>query len=92
MQAVAQNKDNSASTQAILDGINRLRGALEGSRIGQAQILNIAITWEDPVRAAQLANAVADAYVDDPLDVRSLIGQAGLGLAERPPGRTATAA
>ena len=40
------------------------------SRSGQAQILNIAITWEDPVRAAQLANAVADAYVVDQLDAR----------------------
>ena len=70
-QAAAQNKDDSASAQrAILDGINRLRGALGVSRSGQAQILNIAITWEDPVRAAQLANAVADAYVVDQLDAR----------------------
>src|SRR6266849_6763963 len=53
-----------------LDGINRLRGALAVSRGGQAQILNIAITWVDPVRAAQLANAVADAYVVDQLDAR----------------------
>ena len=56
--------------RAIIDGINRLRGALGVSRSGQAQILNIAITWEDPVRAAQLANAVADAYVVDQLDAR----------------------
>ena len=70
-QAVAQNKDNSASAQqAIVDGINRLRGALGVSRSGRAHILNIAITWEDPVRAAQLANAVADAYVVDQLDAR----------------------
>ena len=72
--------------------INRLRGALGVSRSGQAQVLNIAITWEDPVRAAQLANAVADAYVVDQLDARLEFGQAGLGLAERPPRRTAPAA
>jgi polysaccharide biosynthesis transport protein len=70
-QAAAQNKDDPAAAEgAIIDGINRLRGALGVSRSGQAQILNIAITWEDPVRAAQLANAVADAYVVDQLDAR----------------------
>ena len=51
-------------------GINRLRGALAVSRSGQAQVLNISITWDDPERAAQLANAVADAYVVDQLDAR----------------------
>ena len=50
--------------------INRLRGALGVSRSGQAQVLNISITWKDPVRAGQLANAVADAYVVDQLDAR----------------------
>jgi uncharacterized protein involved in exopolysaccharide biosynthesis len=40
------------------------------SHSGLSQVLNIAITWEDPVRAAQLANAVADAYVVDQLDAR----------------------
>ena len=40
------------------------------SRSGQGQLLNIAVTWEDPVRAGQLANAVADAYVVDQLDAR----------------------
>src|SRR5712692_1307211 len=45
-QASAQNKDDSASAErAILDGINRLRGALAISRSGQAQVLNISITW-----------------------------------------------
>ena len=70
-QVAAQNKDDPASAEkAIIDGINRLRGALGVSRSGQAQVLNIAITWDDPVRAAQLANAVADAYVVDQLDAR----------------------
>ena len=47
-----------------------LRGALEVSRSGQGQVLSISITWEDPARAAQLANAVAEAYVVDQLDAR----------------------
>jgi polysaccharide biosynthesis transport protein len=69
--AAAQNKDEpEAGEGAIIDAINSLRGALAVSRRGQAQVLNIAITWQDPVRAAQLANAVADAYVVDQLDAR----------------------
>ena len=71
-QVVAQNdqSDPASAEKAIVAGINRLRGALAVSRSGQAQVFNIAITWDDPVRAAQLANAVADAYVTDQLDAR----------------------
>ena len=60
----------SAEAQAILDGINSLRGALAVSRSGQSHVLNISITSGDPARAAQLANAVADAYVINQLDAR----------------------
>jgi polysaccharide biosynthesis transport protein len=60
----------SAEEQSVLDAINSLRGALTVSRSGQAQVLNISITWTDPVRAAQLANAVANAYVVNQLDAR----------------------
>jgi polysaccharide biosynthesis transport protein len=60
----------SAAEDSILDAINSLRGALAVSRSGQAQALNISITWTDPARAAQLANAVANAYVVNQLDAR----------------------
>jgi capsular exopolysaccharide synthesis family protein len=60
----------SAEDESILDGINTLRGALAVSRSGQAQVLNISITWTDPTRAAQLANAMANAYVVNQLDAR----------------------
>ena len=63
-------EDPTAEEQSILDGINRLRGVLAVSRSGNAQVLNISITWEDPTRAAQLANAVANAYVVNQLDAR----------------------
>src|SRR5262249_18140979 len=70
-ETAAQSKEDQESTEAaIRDGINRLRGALGVSRGGRAQIVNIAITWDDPRRAGQLANAVADAYVVDQLDAR----------------------
>jgi capsular exopolysaccharide synthesis family protein len=67
----AEDKNDPAAVeQAIMGGVNGFRGALAVSRAGRAQVLNIAITWDDPVRAAQLANAVADAYVVDQLDAR----------------------
>jgi capsular exopolysaccharide synthesis family protein len=59
-----------AEEQAIRNGINSVRGASAISQSGKAQVLNIAITWDNPVRAAELANAVADAYVLDQLDAR----------------------
>ena len=59
-----------AEDQSMVDGINSLRGALAVSRSGQAEVLNISITSTDPARAAQLANAVADAYVVNQLDAR----------------------
>jgi succinoglycan biosynthesis transport protein ExoP len=69
--ALRGNEDQTAKeAEAILQGVNRLRGALSVSRSGQASVLNISITWGDPVRAARLANAVADAYVVDQLDAR----------------------
>src|SRR5262245_21785446 len=66
----AKEGTTSAEASSILNGINWLRGALAVSRSGQAQVLNISITWTDPARAAQLANAVADAYVINQLDAR----------------------
>ena len=75
-QPPAQGNDNAASQEkAIVDAINRLRGALAVSRKRvpapwSSNVLNIAITWDDPIRAGQIANAVADAYVVDQLDAR----------------------
>jgi capsular exopolysaccharide synthesis family protein len=65
------SKENSTLTeQSILDAISSLRGSLAVARNGQAQVLNISITWGEPERAAQLTNAVADAYVVNQLDAR----------------------
>jgi len=69
-KAASQDQNDPASERAIANGINSLRGALGVSRSGEAQVINIAITWDDPARAAQLANAVADAFVVDKLDAR----------------------
>jgi capsular exopolysaccharide synthesis family protein len=68
--SVSEEVSTLTQDQSTRDSISRLRGALGISRTGQGQVLNISITWEDPVRAAELANAVADAYVVDQLDAR----------------------
>src|SRR5262245_17494534 len=67
-QSADGDEPTSDENQAMVNTINMLRGALEVSRSGKGQVLSISITWEDPTRAAQLANAVADAYVLDQLD------------------------
>jgi polysaccharide biosynthesis transport protein len=71
-QSTDPSKESATAVEdeSVLDAINNLRGALAVSRSGWAQVLNISITWTDPVRAAQLANAVANAYVVNQLDAR----------------------
>jgi polysaccharide biosynthesis transport protein len=66
----AKENPTSAEDESILDAIGSLRGALTVSRSGQSYVLSISITWTDPVRAGQLANAVANAYVVNQLDAR----------------------
>jgi polysaccharide biosynthesis transport protein len=54
-----------------LRAIEGLKSALTVSRSAQlSYVLTIAMTSADPVRAARLANAVADAYLVDKLDTR----------------------
>jgi succinoglycan biosynthesis transport protein ExoP len=55
---------------AIAGAIEGLRSALGVQRAGLGYILAISVTDPDPVRAATLANAVADAYVVNKLDAR----------------------
>ena len=46
------------------------RSAKRQVESGQSNAFNISVTWTDPERAAQLANAIADAYIVDQLDAR----------------------
>lgn len=51
--------------------IEALKQSLSVSRIPpQGYLLSISVTSPDPVRAAQLANAISDAYLVDKLDAR----------------------
>jgi succinoglycan biosynthesis transport protein ExoP len=56
---------------AEMRAIEALKGSLTVSRAAQlSYVLSISITSPNPVRAARLANAVADAYLVDKLDTR----------------------
>src|SRR5262249_12534173 len=57
----SKESPTSEEEQSILGAINGLRGALMVSRSGRAQVLSISIISTDPAKAAQLANAVANA-------------------------------
>jgi capsular exopolysaccharide synthesis family protein len=69
-QGATEEDAKKVEGQLIQAAINRLRGSLLVRRSGQASVLDISITWTDPVRAAELANAVADAFIVDQLDAR----------------------
>jgi polysaccharide biosynthesis transport protein len=53
-----------------LTTLTRLESAVTISRIGRSSVLQIACTVLDPVRAAEIANAYADAYMSDQLNSR----------------------
>jgi capsular exopolysaccharide synthesis family protein len=47
-----------------------LAKAVTAKRVGDADVINVSVTAADPARAARLANAVAEAYLVDPLYAR----------------------
>jgi succinoglycan biosynthesis transport protein ExoP len=69
-QSPPDEDGKSTEAQRIQDAVNRLRGALSVNRVGASNAFSISVTWTDPERAAQLANAMADAYIVDQLDAR----------------------
>lgn len=52
----------------VLISIEKLRGRLVIDREGTSYAISISVISESPRRAAQLANAVADAYIDEQLE------------------------
>jgi capsular exopolysaccharide synthesis family protein len=66
----AEEDAKKVEAQLVQAAINRLRGALMVRRSGQAYVLDISITWTDPIKAGELANAVTDAFIVDQLDAR----------------------
>jgi succinoglycan biosynthesis transport protein ExoP len=50
--------------------INNFKGRLSVQRVGLSYVINIGFRSFDPERAAQIANAVADAYIVDQLEAK----------------------
>ena len=83
-EKVPPARPDGATPADILSSIGRLRVALDVTRLKGTYILSIAVTSQDPVRATRLANAVADAYIDDQLEARyEAAKRASVWLAER---------
>jgi succinoglycan biosynthesis transport protein ExoP len=61
---------NQANPAEVINATYALMSALSVTRSGQSYVLSISLTSTDPIRAARLANAVADAYTVDKLDAR----------------------
>lgn len=54
----------------LIATIENLKYLLQVSRSGQSYVLNVSLASADPVKAARLTNAIADAYVVDKFDAR----------------------
>lgn len=56
--------------ELMRQAINVFERNLEVARVGISYVLDVSYTSADPDRAAQIANAVADAYIVDQLDAK----------------------
>ncbi len=67
----ANSQDFGNISSETISTIENLRGAMVvGRGLGQGLVITISVTSVDPIKAARLTNAVADAYVVDKLDAR----------------------
>ena len=53
-----------------IPSVGALQGAISVARNGQGYVLSVSVTSVDPVRAAAVANAIANGYVVEKLDAR----------------------
>lgn len=54
----------------LIGAIEGIKGAIGVGRIGSSYLLNVSVTSPDPIRAARLANTVAESFVLDKLEAR----------------------
>lgn len=66
------------------EALDAFAGHRSIARLERTYGLDISFTSKDPVKAAKIANAIAEAYIDDQLEVRDQVRQrAGVWLEER---------
>ncbi|MGB7603726.1 MAG: GumC family protein, partial [Candidatus Sulfotelmatobacter sp.] len=74
----------SSEVETAHRALNTFRGRLDVQRVGLSYIIAISFQSLRPDRAAQIANAVADAYIDDQLEAKyQTTRRAGVWLQER---------
>jgi succinoglycan biosynthesis transport protein ExoP len=62
--------DDADASDRVGASVAALARAVTAKRVGEADVISVSVTSADPVRAARLANAVAEAYLVDPLYAR----------------------
>jgi polysaccharide biosynthesis transport protein len=70
-----QDKDGAAKSEGggldeVETSVAALAKAVTAKRVGEADVISVGVTAARPARAARLANAVAEAYLVDPLYAR----------------------
>jgi len=68
--AAADRRAAGNSSTAIAATIERVKTALAVTLLRNSRVIQISVTSADPAKAARLADAIADAFVVDKLDVR----------------------
>jgi polysaccharide biosynthesis transport protein len=61
-----------AAEVKLQTALTRFRRGLNVSRVGLSYAVDISFSANDPQKAARIANTVADAYIDDQLNARTL--------------------
>lgn len=64
----------SKSTDAVRSPTDELVEAflkrLSATRVGLTNVIDVSFNWEDPIRAAEIANAIGKAYITDQLNAK----------------------
>lgn len=73
-----------SETSLVRRAVNVFLANREVTRLGRTYVLDVSVTSLNPARAAQLANAIAEAYIDDQLEAKyQATRRAGGWLQER---------
>jgi polysaccharide biosynthesis transport protein len=76
LSAVSFSRNDITSEQEQLrKTVVKFKRGLWVVRIGRSYVANIMFTSKDPVKAAQIANEVANAYIEDQLDAKALTAE-----------------
>src|SRR5262249_31060233 len=80
----SKSEESKSELELTLRALGVFQGQLTANRAGQTYVINVGFVSLDPTRAAQVANAVADAYIVDQLEAKyETTRRAGAWLQDR---------